>query len=128
MPGADTTCDRALGFLGLCRRAGRLICGVPLLCEAMHKKGRVALVVCAVDASAATRRKLESQCAYYHVPLYTLPVGTEQLAHALGKTGALAAAAVTDPAMARALVARLPAGTKEAVCDPHTECDRKGTP
>ena len=106
-----------LGFLGLCRKAGRLICGTPQVCESLGSKRPPCFVVAAQDASPATQKKLKSQTEFYRVPLYTVKIGVEELAHAVGKTGALAAVAVTDSGMGKALLSRIEAMEKsDAEC------------
>lgn len=98
-----------LGFLGLCRKAGHLICGTPQVTEALGGKRQPVLVIVAEDASPATQKKLRTQTEFYRVPLRTVSVSVEELAHAVGKTGALAAVAVTDGGMANALLSRIEA-------------------
>ena len=100
---------KLLGFLGLCRKAGRLICGTPQVTEALGGKRPPCFVLAAQDASPATQKKLKSQTEFYRVPLYTVNIGVEELAHAVGKTGALAAVAITDEGMATALLSRIEA-------------------
>ena len=98
-----------LGFLGLCRKAGRLICGTPQVTEALGGKRAPVFVVAAYDASPATQKKLRTQTEFYRVPLYTVEIGALELAHAVGKTGALAAVAVTESGMGEALLSRIKA-------------------
>ena len=98
---ADTI--RFLRFLGLCRRAGKTVCGTPLVCMALAKKKPPYLVLMSQTASAATQKKLTNKCLFYHVPLLTVATDTATLAHAVGKTGDLAAVAVTDERFAEEL-------------------------
>lgn len=92
-----------LGFLGLCRRAGKVICGTPLICRALAAREKPALVLCSAEASAATKKRLTTKCAFYQTPLCVLEVPLSRLAAAVGKTDSLAAVAVTDPGFAGAL-------------------------
>ena len=115
-PGAE---DKLLSVLGLCARARKLVTGTPMICEAMRAsscgtprrggKSSVLAVVEAADTSANTHGRLASKCAYYQKPLYRLPATTEELAHAIGKSAAVAAVGVTDPDLLRALTPNLPA-------------------
>ena len=104
--------DRLLCMLGLCARAGRLICGVPLICDAMRagRKGKIPLLVLeAADASPNTHKRITDRCAFYQTETVQLTVSAADLAHAVGHGGLLAAVAVTDPQMAdavRAILAR----------------------
>ena len=99
--------SKLLSTLGLCARAGGLVIGTPMVCEALRipagKAGRVLAVLEAEDTSENTHHKLTSKCAYYGVPLYRLAVGTVELARAIGKSAATAAVGVTHPGLWQAL-------------------------
>ena len=97
--------ERLLSALSLCARARRLTVGTPMVCEAMRKGGKypVLTVLEASDTSQNTHDKLTSKCAFYGVPLYRLPVTTEELARAIGKSGATAAVGITDESFVRML-------------------------
>ena len=98
---------KLMSTLGLCARAGGLVIGTPMVCEALrippHKKGRVLAVLEAGNTSENTHHKLVSKCAYYHVPLYRLTVSTEALARAIGKSAATAAVGVTHQGLWEAM-------------------------
>ena len=102
--------DRLLGMLGLCARAGRLICGVPLVCDAMRagRRGKTPLLVLeAADTSPNTHKRVTDRCAYYETEAVRIAVRGDELAHAVGHSGVLGAVAVTDRRMADALRAIL---------------------
>lgn len=102
--------DRLLGMLGLCARAGRLICGVPLICDAMRagRRGKIPLLVLeAADTSPNTHKRVTDRCAFYETETVRIPVDGGELAHAVGHSGVLGAVAVTDPRMADAVRAIL---------------------
>ncbi len=105
-----TPTDRLLSTVGLCARARKLIAGTPMVCEAMRKGGKhpVLTVLEASDTSANTHDKLTSKCTYYRVPLYRIPVTTAELGHAIGKSGLVAAVAITDEQLLRAVAVHLP--------------------
>lgn len=86
--------------LGLCRRAGALICGAPMIYEAVRGKRPPLVVLEACDTSENTHKKLTDKCSFYSVMLVRLESGGEDLARAVGKTGELAAVAVTDENLA----------------------------
>ncbi len=95
---------RLLGNLGLCARAGKLIFGVPMICEAMRhggKKGAPVLIFEAADSSEGTHKKIADKAAYYKVRTVRLKCDGATLASALGKTSSLAAVAITDSEMCR---------------------------
>ena len=126
---APTTEDKLLSTIGLCARARKLVMGTPMVCEAMRiRKPAVLAVLEASDTSENTHHKLVSKCTYYQIPLYRLnthhklvskctyyqiplyrlTADTARLAHAVGKTGAVAAVGITDENFYKALIAHLP--------------------
>ena len=90
--------QRLLASLGLCVRSGRVILGVPLICEAVRRGGKNAplLVLEAENTSDNTHKRLTDKCSYYGVECVRLTVDGERLAQALGKSGFLGAIAITD--------------------------------
>lgn len=98
--------DRLLGMLGLCRRAGKLVLGTELVCLAMAERKKPCLVLVCAEASENTRKKVRTKSEYYCLPCREAPLSPETLGQAVGKSGSIAAVAVTDENMAAA-VARL---------------------
>ena len=92
---------KVLSLLGLCVRAGKVIFGVPMICEAMRKSGtsKPYAVFEASDTSDNTHKRISDKCAFYGMRLYRLDIDGATLAHALGKSASLAAVAVTDEKM-----------------------------
>ncbi len=90
-----------LRALGLCAKARKLICGTPMICEALRGRVKPYLVLSACDNSENTQKKLTDKCAYYGVRLWVLSVGGEELARAVGKHSRVAAVAVTDENLCR---------------------------
>lgn len=93
--------DRLLGSLGLCAAARKLIFGTPMVTEAMKNHKKIYLVVEASDTSENTHKRLNDRCAFYGVRKIRLDVDGATLASALGKSGTLAAAALTDESLYR---------------------------
>ena len=90
-----------LRALGLCKRAGALMCGTPMICDSLRDaKRKPIIVVMASDVSAATRKKLTDKCTFYETRLVAIESDGEALAAAVGKTGFLASVAVTDQNLA----------------------------
>ena len=90
--------------LGLCARAGKIIFGVPMICDAMRRKGesKVPVIVFeSSDTSENTHKKITDKCGYYKIKVVRLKKNGIELAQALGKTGSLAAIAVTDVQMSK---------------------------
>ena len=89
-----------LSRLGLCVRAGKVLFGVPQICEAMRSGKNPPLVVFeAADTSENTHKRITDKCQYYNVTQIRLSCDGETLAAALGKSAVLGAIAVTDQRM-----------------------------
>jgi len=95
--------DRTLRALGLCAKAGKLICGVPLICEALKNPKKPGLVLEASGISENSSKRLHDRCAYYGVKLVLLEADADALSNAVGKSGRIAAVAVTDENLCRLL-------------------------
>ena len=87
-------------MLGFARRAGKTVIGTEMICRMMPKKGCVKLVVISSGASDSTKKKLTVKCDFYRIPSVVAEIDTEHLASLLGKSGAVAAVAVTDDSFA----------------------------
>lgn len=92
---------KILSALGLCVRAGKVVFGVPMICDALRKGGatKPRAVFEASDTSENTHKRISDKCAFYGVRLYRLECDGGVLAESLGKSGSLAAVAVTDEKM-----------------------------
>lgn len=89
--------NKVLGWLGLARKAGKLVAG-DALCEDALARRRAKLVVIAKDAGINTRERFEGLCGKAGIDL--LPFGTkEELGHRLGRD-AYAVIAVLDRSFA----------------------------
>lgn len=89
---------KLLSGLGLCAKAGRLIYGTPMICDALRKGGKNApvLVLESSDTSEGTHKKIIDKCNYYKTKHVRLGCTGGELAAAVGKTSSLAAVALTD--------------------------------
>ena len=97
--------DKALNYLALARKAGRIELGEePVGAAARAQKAR--LVVVAEDATDHTWRRALSFVAGSEQICLRVPYNKDLLGQAVGRT-ALALAAFTDPAMALAFVKAL---------------------
>ena len=100
--------DKALNYLSLGRKAGRLELGEePVGAAARAKKARLILV--ASDAGDHSWRRAKSFVAGTEQLCLKIPYTKDQLGQAIGRTS-LAMAAFTDPAMALAFVKALGGG------------------
>ena len=102
--------QKLLQSLGLCARAGKLIFGVPMICDAMRHGGANSprIVLEAADTSENTHKKISDKCSYYQVKQHRLSCDGATLAAALGKTSTLAAVAVADRELCRLVENSLP--------------------
>ncbi len=98
--------DKALGYLALARKGGRVELGEEPV-NAVTRANRAALVLVARDASEHTWRRAKSFVAGTQQPCLRLPYSKDEMGQAVGRM-ALSIAAVTDPALALALVRAMP--------------------
>ena len=69
-------------------------------------------VISAADNSPNSAKRLSDRCTYYGVPLYTLNVDGDTLSGAVGKSGRLAALAVTDQNLWQLVLSKLTQDTQ----------------
>ena len=106
--------NRALLFsLGLCAKAGKLIYGVPMICEALKKQKTVVAVFSAADNAPNSAKRLHDRCAFYGVALHELQIDGNTLSAAVGKSGRIAAVAVTDSNLCQLVESKLPKQTQD---------------
>lgn len=91
------------GLLGLCKKAGGLVCGTQMICDTLKENKPVCMVLMAKDVSDNTGKRLCDRCRYYGAHLESIPMTAGELAHAVGRSGELAAVAVTDKNFASGL-------------------------
>ena len=95
--------EKLLSALGLCVRAGKVIFGVPMICDALKKGGtnKPVLIIEASDTSDGTHKKIADKSAFYQVRTVRIDCDGATLASALGKTASLAAVAIKDKDMCK---------------------------
>lgn len=76
--------DRLLNFLGICKRAGRLISGAQTV-EKTIGEGKARLVLYASDASENSLKRVLKAAGERNVPALRLPHDKAELSFALGK-------------------------------------------
>ena len=104
--------DKALNYLALARKGGMAELGEePVGAVARAQKAR--LVIVASDASDHTWRRARSFVAGTEQQCIRLPYTKDEMGFAIGRTS-LAIAAITDAALALALVKALPEPEKHA--------------
>ena len=60
--------DKALSFLGLANKAGKVVSGEFMTAKAI-KEGKAYLVIISLDASENTKKKFRNMSDYYQVPI-----------------------------------------------------------
>jgi len=93
--------NRLLGMLGLAARARQLSIGSSLACDAIARGAYLALT--ASDASENTEKRIRDRSDFYECKHFRLDCTSGELAHAIGKSGSVAAVAVNDPNFACAI-------------------------
>ena len=105
--------DKALNYMGLARKAGRIELGEePVGAAARSQHAR--LVIVASDAGDHTWRRAKSFVAGTEQLCIKVPFTKDQLGQAIGRSS-LALAAFTDPALALAFVKALECVDEEVV-------------
>ena len=59
--------DKVLSFLGIAKKAGKVVTGTDAVCDKMAK-GEIYFIFTALDSSAATIDKMEHKAFYYQIP------------------------------------------------------------
>lgn len=99
-----------LGMLGLCKRAGKLIIGTPMVCEYLAGKKQISsdslIVIEASDTSENTHTRIINKCSFYNARHVRIKSDCAALGAALGKAS-VAAVAVTDKDMCAAVDKKL---------------------
>ena len=95
--------SKLLNSLGLCARAGGVIFGVPMVCEALRKGGSKTpiIVLESSDTSENTHKRITDKCNFYKTRHVRIDCTGDELASALGKSASLGAVAVTDANLSR---------------------------
>lgn len=92
--------DKALRYLGLAARAGKLAVGAQD-CVKQLRRGR-GLVIAAADAADNTLDEARTACGGHGVPLLATAYTKAELGYALGRGSGVALAYIYDEGLARA--------------------------
>ena len=93
---------KALSMIGLCKKAGRLVFGVPMVVDAM-RDGKLDLVVYASGAAENSVKRITDKAKSFETVALALDVSPEELGHSIGKSGAVAAVGIADSGFANAI-------------------------
>lgn len=103
MSNSQNNSEKLLGLLGLAARAGKLVYGTPMVCEALKDRKKIYYVFRAKGASENTHKRIGDRCRYYGVTLIDVELDTAEFGRRLGKSGELAAVALTDAGFAQGI-------------------------
>ena len=95
--------QKLLRLLGLAARAGKLIYGTPMVCEALKKGKKIYFVFEAEGTSENTHKRISDKCGFYGARLCRVDTDTAEFARLLGKSGELAVAALIDASCAEGI-------------------------
>ena len=84
-----------LKSIGLAARARKITYGSDMTCDAV-REGRVHLVLFSTLAAPNTAKRIINCCEQNSVECYKIPIGPDELAHAVGKAKPLMSVGVTD--------------------------------
>lgn len=76
--------DRLLSFLGICKRAGRLVSGADTVTKTVNE-GKALLILYASDVSENSLKQVLRAAKEHGIPVKQLPYPKEELSLALGK-------------------------------------------
>ncbi len=76
--------DRLLSFLGICKRAGRLVSGADTVTKTVNE-GKALLILYASDVSENSLKQVLRAAKEQGIPVKQLPYPKEELSFALGK-------------------------------------------
>lgn len=104
---SDRTNGRLAGLLGLARRAGKLTTGFDAVVESITLDKAV-LVMTAADLSKKTEKELRFVSGEKAVDILELPLGKEEIRHALGLTKPVGVLALEDKGFAASVLKLCP--------------------
>ena len=87
--------NKFLLMLGLCKRAGAVTVGTPMVIKGLQEK-KILTVFYAENSSPNSEKKITDKCAYYNIPCCKTEFSSEELGKAVGKMGAVCALGITD--------------------------------
>ena len=94
--------DKILSYIGISKKAGRIVIGTELTCAAV-RDGKIKLAVLAADASANTEKRLCNCCEYYGVKSIKCGFTSDMLGRAAGSYGKVASVGLTDEGLSKAI-------------------------
>ena len=106
--------DKALGYLSLAAKAGKLVTGADNCIESL-RRGRAKLLILASDASPNAVKRAEGMLFGRDIPLCRVRYPKEELARAGGRNGPVALAAIEDDGLAKAFAGTVESANQQEV-------------
>ena len=104
--------DKALRYLGLAARAGKVIAGVEECCKAAEKKKKVLLII-AADAAKNARKRADEAVERYGIGLLSVRYDKQQLGESIGKVKGVALMMLTDENLAKAFMSAVKSDSEQ---------------
>lgn len=102
--------NKLLSMIGLAKKAGRAIVGLPMISEHISKKQHISqdefLLIEASDTSDGTHKKISNKCEFYNIRSVRIDSTCSELGAALGKS-ATAAVAILGKDMCHAVLDKI---------------------
>jgi len=104
--------DKAIRYLSLAAKAGKLVIGADD-CEKAAKKKSAALIVLADDAATSAVKRAEQLSTAYTIKVFKSPYTKTELAQAVGRGRSVALAILIDEGPSAAFTASAANGTEQ---------------
>ncbi|NMA79571.1 MAG: 50S ribosomal protein L7 [Clostridiales bacterium] len=92
--------SRALGLIGICKKANKLIQGFDVVVESAQN-GEVSGIYLAKDISPKTQKEILFACADTNIPIVSLDITMDELGRVLGRR--VGVIGITDSGLAKKL-------------------------
>ena len=104
---------KVISLIGIAKKAGKVLAGTDRVVESIRKKDKngVRLLLCSVDASQNTLKRIGNTSAFYSVPFYKLTVDKDELARIIGSDALVSVIGITDAGFCKAMTERLSENT-----------------
>ena len=104
---------KVISLIGIAKKAGKLLSGTDRVVESIRKKDKngVKLLLCSVDASQNTLKRIGNTASFYGVPFYKLAIDKEELAKVIGSDALVSVIGITDAGFCKAMTERLSQNT-----------------
>lgn len=99
--------EKFLSMLGLCRRAGKVIIGTPLVTSILPS-GKVKVVFYTSDASENTKKRITDKCKFYNTNCVMVEITSDDIGKMVGMSTPVCVIGVIDDNFSKQLNALIP--------------------